>query len=253
LNTRGNSILITGGATGIGFSLAQIFMENGNQVLICGRREDKLLEAKSKLPQLQVKVCDVSKEKERESLYSWVKDNFGDINMLVNNAGIQKMIDFKNGTRDLSDGQKEIEINLMAPVHLSALFIPLFMKQNEAAIINISSSLAFKPMPHIPLYCVSKAAIHAFSMVLREQLKDTLVKVFEIVAPLVDTELDRGSRENRKVSFRGIPPIKLVRPIVDAVAHDEYEIVVGEAVRLVSEGKKHIEEMLQHHKIISIP
>ena len=253
MNTQGNTVLITGGATGIGLSLAEYFIDSGNDVLICGRRENKLQEAKSKFPQLHIRVCDVSREKERESLYSWVKDNFGNINMLVNNAGIQKMIDFKNGTRDLSGGQNEIETNLVAPVHLSALFIPLFMKQKDAAIINISSSLGFTPMPHIPLYCVSKAAIHAFSMVLREQLKDTSVRVFEIVAPLVDTDLDQGSREKRKVSFRGIPPSKLARPILDAIANDEYEIVVGEAVRLVNEGKKHLELMLQHHKILSAP
>jgi len=250
MNLKGNTILITGGATGIGLSLAESFISLDNVVLICGRRESKLQEAKNRFPRLHFKVCDVSSEKERESLFNWVKDNFGNINILVNNAGIQKTINFKNGNQDFLGSDSEIETNLIAPVHLSALFIPLLMKQQDAAVINISSSLAFMPVPHIPVYCVTKAAIHAFSLVLRQQLKDTPVKVFELVLPLVDTDLDKGSRDKRELSFRGIQPDLLVKPVLNALKNNEYEIVIGEAVRLVTKGKEHLEEMLQHHKMI---
>jgi short-subunit dehydrogenase involved in D-alanine esterification of teichoic acids len=92
-----HTILITGGATGIGFALAEALVREDNEVIICGRREHKLREAKNKLPQIHTKVCDISKGKEREALYNWVKSNFTDINILVNNAGIQRMIDFKKG------------------------------------------------------------------------------------------------------------------------------------------------------------
>ena len=101
MKMKGNTVLITGGATGIGFSLAKSLLEAGNKVIICGRREDKLKEAKKKLPQIQIKVCDVSKEKERKSLFIWAKDNFKDLNVLINNAGIQKMVNLKKGTPDL--------------------------------------------------------------------------------------------------------------------------------------------------------
>lgn len=95
MKISGNTILITGGATGIGFSLTEEFVKAGNEVIICGRREDKLKEAKEKLPQIQTKVCDLSKESERKKLYEWITSNFKNINVLVNNAGIQRVIDFK--------------------------------------------------------------------------------------------------------------------------------------------------------------
>ncbi len=252
MKTEGNTVLITGGATGIGLSLTESFINKGNEVIICGRREDKLQEAKSRFPQLHIRACDVSDERERDSLYNWVKDNFSGINILVNNAGIQKSINFKNGALDFPGSQSEIATNLVAPVHLSALFIPLLMKQHHAAVINISSSLGFMPMPHIPVYCVTKAAIHALSLALRQQLRDTAVRIFEIVPPLVDTDLAKG-RKDDNLSFKGISPSQLSKPILDALENDEYEIVVGEAIRAVTKGKEHLEQMLLHHKPVAAP
>ena len=106
MKTTGNTILITGGSTGIGFSLAEAFVMADNEVIICGRREDRLKEAKNKLPRIHTRVCDLSKEKERKSLFEWASSNFSSTNILINNAGIQRMIDFKKGTDDLFDGDK---------------------------------------------------------------------------------------------------------------------------------------------------
>ena len=247
MKINGNTVLITGGATGIGFSLAELFLLKGNEVIICGRRENKLQEAKQKLPQVHIKVCDVTRETERESLYNWVMGNFGNLNILVNNAGVQRAYSFKSGIDSLLDGENEIETNLTTPIYLSARFVPALMKQADSAIINISSSSGFEPLPHIPVYCVTKAGIHAFSTVLRKQLKDTAIKVFEIVPPLVDTELFKG-RDEKKMPFKGIAPSQLAEKILNAVEADEEEIVVGEATRLVTEGKLHLEQMLQHTK-----
>ena len=247
MKISGNTVLITGGATGIGFSLAESFVKKGNEVIICGRRENKLQEAKQKLPQVHIRICDVTKENDRESLHDWVISNFSNINILVNNAGVQRAVNFKNGIEPLLNGENEIDTNLTSPIYLSARFIPTLMKQPESAVINISSSSGFEPLPHIPVYCVTKSGIHSFSTVLRKQLKDTAVKVFEIVPPLVDTELFKG-REGGKVPFKGIPPSVLAEKILNAVEADEEEIVVGEASRLVTEGKLHIEQMLQHQK-----
>jgi uncharacterized oxidoreductase len=193
MNIRNNTVLITGGATGIGFALAEALVELGNTVLICGRRQDRLQEAKRKLPGIHIRTCDVSKETERKSLFNWVRDNFDDFNILVNNAGIQRMVDLKKGIRGLTDGENEIEINLAAPIYLSAYFIPLLTKRKKAAIVNVSSGLAFVPIASMPVYCATKAAVHSFTESLRHQLKDTSVKVFEIIPPMVDTELGRGS------------------------------------------------------------
>ena len=246
MKTTGNTILITGGATGIGFSLAEVFVNAGNEVIICGRRENKLKEAKNKLPQIHTKVCDLSQEKERESLYKWVNSHFKNLNILINNAGIQRMVNLRKGTRDLFNGEDEIEINLTAPINLSAYFIPLFLKQKEAAIINISSGLCFVPIAAMPVYCATKSAIHSFSLSLRHQLRDTSIKVFEIIPPIVDTELDKGARGERGQEDRGIPPFKVAQATLKALENDEYEIAIGMAENLRMGARKNPDQTFQN-------
>ena len=246
MKIKGNTILITGGATGIGFSLAEAFVDAGNEVIICGRRENKLKEVKDKLPQIHTRVCDLSKEKERKSLYDWVSSNFKDINILVNNAGIQRMVNLRKGTRDLFDGEDEIEINLTAPIHLSAYFIPLLLKRKEAAIVNISSGLGFVPIASMPVYCATKAAIHSFSLSLRHQLRDTSIKVFEIIPPIVDTELDKGARGERGQQDRGIPPSEVARATLKALENEEYELAVGMAENLRMGSRNNPEQTFQN-------
>jgi uncharacterized oxidoreductase len=245
MKIKGNTILITGGATGIGFALAQAFVREDNEVIICGRREDKLREAKSKLPQIHTKVCDLSKRKEREALYNWVKSNFKALNILVNNAGIQRMVDFKKGIFNLSEGENEIDINLTAPIHLSAYFIPDLLKQKDSAIINISSGLAFVPLAVMPVYCATKAAIHSFSVSIRHQLRDTSIKVFEVIPPIVDTELDKGTRDERGQEDKGIPPAEVAKATLKALEKDEYEIVIGMAQNLRMGSRNDPEKIFQ--------
>lgn len=234
MNTTRNTVLITGGATGIGYCLAEEFLKAGNKVIICGRREQKLNEAKRKLPEIHTYVCDVSSPYEREALYNWVTSNFKDINILVNNAGIQLMIDLKAGLRDLRANENELDINLGSTIHLSAYFIPEFMKRSEAAIINVSSGLGFVPIAIMPVYCATKAAIHSFTISLRHQLKNTSVKVFEIIPPTVDTDLDKGARARRGQAFRGIPPSEVAVSTMAALAKDEFEHGVDQAQNLVA-------------------
>jgi len=246
MNIKGNTILITGGATGIGFALAESLVKAGNKVIICGRREAKLEEAKSKLPSIETRVCDVSKEKERASLLRWVTDNFSDLNILINNAGIQRMIDLKRGTADLYRSEDEIQTNLVAPVRLSAYFIPLLLKKKEAAIVNVSSGLGFVPIAAMPVYCATKAAIHSFTVSLRYQLRDTSIKVFEIVPPAVDTELGKGSAYEGEPEYRGIPPSEVAKATIKALSRNEYEILVGEARDLVSGSRTNPEQAFQN-------
>jgi uncharacterized oxidoreductase len=229
MRISGNTILITGGATGIGLTLAEAFLRKGNEVIICGRREDRLNKAKNKLSQLRIIRCDVSDPEDRKRLYNWVVKNHKNFNTLINNAGIQKQIDFKKGTIDLQEEENEININLQAPVHLSALFIPHLMAQKEAAIVNISSGLAFIPIAIMPLYCATKAAIHSFSLSLRHQLRDTSIKVFEIIPPTTDTELDRGARQRRGQTDRGIKPEIVAKATIEAMDKDDFEVAVGQA------------------------
>jgi uncharacterized oxidoreductase len=199
MKTSGNTILITGGATGIGLAVAEEFIKAGSEVIVCGRSEANLATAKKKLPQLHVKRCDVSKEAEREALYDWAVD-----------------------------GEDEVEVNFRAIVYLTALFTPHLMKQKEAAIVNVSSGLAFMPAPmaELPVYIATKAAIHSLSLSLRQQLKGTPVKVFELIPPMADTNLDRGSRKARGMTYFGIPAADVARPALKAFEKDEYEIRV---------------------------
>jgi uncharacterized oxidoreductase len=231
MKVSGNTILITGGATGIGLALADAFVKEGNEVIVCARTEDNLKQAKEKLPQLHVKKCDISKEADCEELYTWATTHFKGLNVLINNAGIQRMIDFKKGNEDLirhrtADGEDEIEVNFRSLVYMTALFTPHLIKQKEAVIMNVSSGLAFHPMPMLPVYCATKAAVHMFSIVLRQQLEGTSVKVFELIPPMVDTDLDQGARKARGQTYFGITAAELVQPVMKAFETDEYEICV---------------------------
>ena len=245
MRTNGNTILITGGATGIGIALAEAFVKAGNKVLICGRREAKLKEARGKLPQIQARQCGLSKQEDRESFCDWVRDNHEDLNILVNSAGIQRAINLRKGTAELFGGEDEVQINFAAPIHISAYFAPLLLKKKESAIINVSSGLGFVPIAAMPVYCATKAGIHMFSVSLRHQLKDTPVKVFEIVPPAVDTELGKRTTGGSEQEYRGIPPSEVAATTLKALKNDEYEVVIGEAKGLVEGSRKDFEKAFQ--------
>jgi uncharacterized oxidoreductase len=242
MKISGNTVLITGGATGIGYYLAEQFAKSGNEVIICGRRKDKLAEAKSRLPEIHTMACDVSIHNDRIRLYDWVVSNFKAVNILVNNAGIQRMIDLKKGLEELTVGENEIDINLTSAVYLSAGFIPHLMKQSESAIINISSGLGFIPMAVVPVYCATKAAIHSYSISLRHQLKDTPIKVFEIIPPTVDTDLDKGARARRGQTYRGIEASEVAIETIKAIENDEFEYAIGRSKNLLEAARSNPEQ-----------
>jgi uncharacterized oxidoreductase len=245
MKMTGNTILITGGATGIGLALTEVFLREDNRVIICGRRKENLLLAQGKFPKIGVKVCDVTNAKERRALMAWAIENFPDLNILINNAGIQRQVDFTKGTDDLLDGEDEIHINFSAPVQLSALFIHHLMKQNRAAIVNVSSGLGFVPLTIMPIYCATKAAIHSFTWSLRHQLRSTTVNVFEVIPPTVDTDLDRGARGSRRQEYRGIPPADVAEATLAGLAKDYHEIIIGQAQGLRSGTRQEAELLFQ--------
>lgn len=185
---KANTVLITGGASGIGFALAERFVQAESSVIICGRREHKLKEAQSKYPQLDIRVCNVADPAERSALFAWVTETYPSLNILVNNAGIQQQIELQQKpTWEMLD--EEVAINLEAPIHLSTLFIPHLLKQKQPAIINITSGLSFVPKASVPVYCATKAALHSFTLSLRHQLSSTPISIIEIIPPAVDTDL----------------------------------------------------------------
>jgi uncharacterized oxidoreductase len=183
-----NTILITGGASGIGLALAERFLQAGSEVIVCGRREEKLREARARYPRLAVRVCDVAQERERVALFRWAVAEFPRLNVLVNNAGIQRRVLLAE-QEEWGQTRTEIVINFEAPVHLSALFIPHLLRQERPAIVNVTSGLAFVPLARVPIYCATKAGLHSFTLSLRHQLAHTPIRVVEIVPPAVNTDL----------------------------------------------------------------
>lgn len=237
MKTSKNTVLITGGSTGIGLALAESFLAADNEVIVCARTEANIKSAKEKFPKLNVTRCDVAKENQREALYSWVTKEFPDTNVLVNNAGIQKRIDFRNGVADLlkargTEGTDEIDVNFKSVVYLTGLFVPDLMEKKEAAIINVSSGLGFIPIARMPIYCATKAALHSFTISLRHQLKDTSIKVFELIPPTVDTNLDKGARAAAGMKDRGIPPSEVAKAMMKGFADNELEIGVGQSANM---------------------
>jgi uncharacterized oxidoreductase len=229
MQVSGNTILITGGSSGIGLAMGEIFSSTGNQVIICGRNESKLCVAKERLPALHTVVCDVSVRSERENLFRWTTQEFSRVNVLINNAGIQRETDFLVGAPELTDGESEIETNLTASVHLSALFIPYFLKlSDDCAVVNVTSGLAFIPLMSVPVYCATKAGLHSFSMSLRSQLAGTNVRVFEIIPPLVRTELHRSEQSRKQAEKRGIAPARVAEKLVQAFKKNRFEASIGE-------------------------
>lgn len=191
MKLSGNTILITGGGSGIGLAFAERFIKAGNHVIVCGRRESVLEKAKEKFPSLITRVCDVTVESDRVALFDWVTTNYPEVNVLVNNAGIQQR--FHVLKEDIKDNwsyySKEITVNTEAPIHLLMLFAPYFAAKEEATIINVTSGLAFTPMVIAPIYSATKAALHSFTVSLRHQLSDTSVEVIEVAPPAVNTDL----------------------------------------------------------------
>jgi uncharacterized oxidoreductase len=186
---QNRTILITGGATGIGFALAERFVRANNKVIVCGRREAALAEARARVPGLHTMRADVSNAPERVALVERVTREHPELDVLVNNAGVQNHPPPLTEAQDWSQHAHEIETNLGAPMHLAMLFMPHLLSRPEAAILNVSSGLAFTPIAGVATYCATKAALHSFSLSLRAALTHTRVSVVEIIPPAVNTEL----------------------------------------------------------------
>jgi uncharacterized oxidoreductase len=183
-----HTVLVTGGSSGIGLAIAERFMLAGSEVIVCGRREDKLNDVKSKHSNMHARVCDVAVAKERASLVERVVREFPQLDVLVNNAGIQRRVALAQ-PEPWDATHQEIAINFEAQVHLSMLLIPHLRTQSHPAIVNVTSGLAFVPMAAVPIYSATKAAFHSFTLSLRHQLAKTPIEVVEIAPPAVNTDL----------------------------------------------------------------
>lgn len=227
MQLSGNTILITGGSSGIGYALAEAFLKAGNLVIVCGRSETRLREVHAKHPEIHTCVCDVSNEEDRRTMVQWLSIEFPQLNILVNNAGVQRDIDLTRGLDEFLAGENEIRINLEAPILLTGMLAPLLAKNKNAALINVSSGLGFVPMASMPVYCATKAGVHAFCQAMRLQLAKLGIKVFEIIPPAVDTHLNPKGRAKRGGFKAGLSAAEFVAAVMKGLAGDLPEVGYG--------------------------
>jgi uncharacterized oxidoreductase len=232
MRTTGNTILITGGGSGIGGGLAEAFHKLGNHVIVAGRRREVLEKAG-----LDFVVLDTRDRPAIASAATQITARFPAMNVIVNNAGVQRQHDFSTEVDEQAIAE-EIETNIMGVIGMTAAFLPHLKSQPTATIINVSSGLAFVPMARFPVYCATKAFVHSFSISLRHQLKKTSVRVIEIAPPWVATELG-GNHVNQFIPEPGRGPMPLAA-FIDAtmadLASDQEELPVAGAKFLYQAG-----------------
>ena len=224
MKTTANTILITGGSAGIGLEMARKFVALGNKVIITGRDEAKLSNAAAELGNVIAIPFDVSKSSNVQALTDLIKNEYPNLNVVINNAGRAVVHNLADGNeRAFEIAEDEMNTNYLSVIRLNEKLLPILKNQNEAAIVNVSSIAAFVPGHYLPTYAASKAALHSYSLSLRLTLRDTAVKVFELMPPLVNTDFSAEIG-----GAKGIAPSVLAEDLADAMANDRFEIRTGQ-------------------------
>ncbi len=216
MELTGNTILITGGTSGIGRALAEAFHQRGNQVVIAGRRQhllDEITSAHSGMRGMQV---DVEDSDAVETFAAYVREQFPRLNVLINNAGIMATEDLGADTPDMSVSRSVIQTNIFSVVHLTAALLPILKHQPTSTIVTTTSGLAFVPIAANPTYCASKAFLHSWLQSLRFQLRDTPVKVIELAPPYVQTEL---SGAEQATDPHAMPLAEFIAEVMQLLEH----------------------------------
>ena len=221
MKINNNVILITGGSSGIGLALMQVFLKEGNRVIITGRNLEKLNALKSSNPNLDIFCGDLSDENVIEDLAKFIKEKYSDLNIVINNAAIQLNYYFDK-EQEVEDKIKyEIATNLSAPILLNAKLIPILKNKPESAIVNISSGLFLAPKESASVYCATKSALHSYTKTLRFQLESLGIKVFEIIPALIETPMTEGRGKNK------MSPEDLVDEFIRNFKKNHFEIYIG--------------------------
>ncbi|MDE1152283.1 MAG: SDR family NAD(P)-dependent oxidoreductase [Micavibrio sp.] len=226
MQLSGNTILITGGTSGIGFELASELLKRGNTIIVTGRDQKRLDDTAAKLPGVHIYKSDVSDARDIAVLYAQLTDKFPKLNILVNNAGIMRKLNLQDS--QLPDITREIDINLNGPLRMVQQFLPHLKKQQSAAIINVSSGLAFVPLALSPVYSATKAALHSYTQSLRLQLQHSRVKIIELAPPGTETPLFRGDFTPEDLDgMKGMDVKVLVAKALQGLENDRLEIRPG--------------------------
>ncbi len=232
MNTDRNIVLITGGSKGIGFEMAKQLLKMNNKVIITGRDEEMLQMAAKQLGDVTTIQSDVSKPDDVEALYQRVAMEFPNLNLLINNAGAMQAVNLQMNSHSMERLTMEIDVNLKGTIWTNNVFLPLLKKKPNAAIVNISSGLAFVPSPVVPVYCATKAAIHSYSLSLRAQLSNTNIQVFELAPPLTETGMIGAFAREDLQGIKIMSVSKLVAELVKGLSRNRNEIRPGLANQL---------------------
>jgi uncharacterized oxidoreductase len=233
MKIQNKKILVTGGASGIGLALAERCVKDNNIVIICGRRQNALEEATIKIPSLITYQCDVADENDRLSLFAVISKDHPDLNILVNNAGIQNWMNVSDPDF-ASRAHQEIIINSEAPVHLSSLFIQL---PSLEIIMNVTSGLSFSPLAKVPVYCATKAFLHSYTLSLRHLLKEKNIDVIEIIPPALNTDL--GGKGIHDFA----PPVSgFIDSVFQQLEEDKKEITYESSGYMLNAGAEQLRE-----------
>ncbi|WP_375559005.1 SDR family oxidoreductase [Bernardetia sp. OM2101] len=237
MRTSRQTVLITGGGSGIGLSLAKKFLENDNTVIITGRNLSKLEEVKKEFPQIHIFQSDVTQDAEVRMLADDILQKFEGIDVLINNAGIMNLLDTGNEENDLEKQFSEIEINYNSPIRMLHYFLPQLKKSKNAVLVNVSSSLAYVSFAQAPVYSGTKAAVHFWTQAIRPQLKPHNIKVIELLPPVVDTHLAKEA-DLTDDSLKPMPTEKL-----SAIFWKEYSKGIEEITPGISTQLKFISRL----------
>ena len=232
MNLNNNTILITGGSSGIGYEMAKEFLKEKNTVIITGRNDQKLQKAKNELNGLITINSDISNPEDVKKLYEQISKEFPTLNVLINNAGVMVTINLQNHSFSLAELTKEIDINIKGTIWINDAFLPLLKKNKNASTVIVSSGLAFVPLAISPIYCSTKAALHSYSLSLREQYRNTSIKVFELAPPATATELLKNFNGNDMKGITLMPVEKMVGDFLNGFSNDKFEICPGQASQL---------------------
>ena len=228
MKTTKNTILITGGSAGIGFETAKLLSEQGNKVIIIGRDQNRLDEAKAKLSNVATIKADVSKAEDVKELVATISRLYPELNVVINNAGRALLYNLADGNQDaFANAEDEMLTNYLSIIRLNQQLLPLLKQQEEAAIVNVSSVVAYVPGITLPTYAASKAAVHSYTTSLRLSLENTSVKVFELFPPLVNTEFSKEIG-----GHNGIEPSQVAEELLEGLKNDEFEIRVGDTAKI---------------------
>lgn len=222
MKTTNNTVLISGGTAGIGLEIAKLLSARGDKVIITGRNQQRLDNALKQLKNATGILSDVSDKNDTESLVKTLTHDFPELSLVINNAGQAYLYDVANSEGAYEKAEDEMRTNFLSVIRLNEKLLPMLKKQKEAAIVNVSSIVAFVP-GSLASYSASKAALHSYTQSLRIALsQNTSVKVFELMPPLVDTEFSAPIG-----GHKGIKPLAVAEDLINALDKNIYEIRVG--------------------------